>query len=237
MTLFCTTLFRSQCKAVKAVTFSIQYRKCTSWTRSVQRIQLQTLSCGPASCAHLLPWKKEKKKKKYIYVYFAEENTHVSILSCSFRILGDKLKITIILLLQVLRLSWLTFFWVSMSCSVMCQFRRFAGTHYTTRYTNPEYRNFNFINALQRRGKYPHTVRGQHEVSTRWFKYDRDKLWLIYTKIVPVIFEPPCIFENRILIATEREEANGRVSSLCYEERLNIHFANVSRVLRLRWVR
>jgi hypothetical protein len=29
--------------------------------------------------------------------------------------------------------------------------------------------------------------------NTRWFKYDRDKLWLVYTHIVPVIFEPPCI--------------------------------------------
>jgi hypothetical protein len=28
--------------------------------------------------------------------------------------------------------------------------------------------------------------------SIRWFKYDRDKLWLVYTQIVPVIFEPPC---------------------------------------------
>jgi hypothetical protein len=28
---------------------------------------------------------------------------------------------------------------------------------------------------------------------TRWFKYDRDKLWLVYTQIVPVILEPPCI--------------------------------------------
>jgi hypothetical protein len=27
---------------------------------------------------------------------------------------------------------------------------------------------------------------------TRWFKYDRDKLWLVYTQSVPVIFEPPC---------------------------------------------
>jgi hypothetical protein len=27
---------------------------------------------------------------------------------------------------------------------------------------------------------------------TRWFKYDRNKLWLVYTQIVPVIFEPPC---------------------------------------------
>jgi hypothetical protein len=29
-------------------------------------------------------------------------------------------------------------------------------------------------------------------LSTRWFKYNRDKLWLVYTQIVPVIFEPPC---------------------------------------------
>jgi hypothetical protein len=29
---------------------------------------------------------------------------------------------------------------------------------------------------------------------TRWFKYDRDKLWLVYTQIVPVIFESPCIY-------------------------------------------
>jgi hypothetical protein len=27
---------------------------------------------------------------------------------------------------------------------------------------------------------------------TKWFKYDRDKLWLVYTQIVPVIFEPSC---------------------------------------------
>jgi hypothetical protein len=30
--------------------------------------------------------------------------------------------------------------------------------------------------------------------NTRWYKYDRDKLWLVYTQIVPVIFEPPCMF-------------------------------------------
>jgi hypothetical protein len=29
-------------------------------------------------------------------------------------------------------------------------------------------------------------------LNTRWFKYDRDKLWLVYTQIVPVIFERPC---------------------------------------------
>ena len=30
-------------------------------------------------------------------------------------------------------------------------------------------------------------------ISTRWLKYDQDKLWLVYTQIVSVIFEPPCI--------------------------------------------
>jgi hypothetical protein len=34
--------------------------------------------------------------------------------------------------------------------------------------------------------------------NTRWFKYDRDKLWLVYTQIVPVIFEPPCIFVMKL---------------------------------------
>jgi hypothetical protein len=29
-------------------------------------------------------------------------------------------------------------------------------------------------------------------VHKTWFKYDRDKLWLVYTQIVPVIFKPPC---------------------------------------------
>jgi hypothetical protein len=28
--------------------------------------------------------------------------------------------------------------------------------------------------------------------NTRWFKYDRDKLWPVYTQSVPVIFEPLC---------------------------------------------
>jgi hypothetical protein len=38
--------------------------------------------------------------------------------------------------------------------------------------------------------------------STRWFKYDLDKLWLVYTQIVPVIFEPPCILKILIKIRT-----------------------------------
>jgi hypothetical protein len=34
-----------------------------------------------------------------------------------------------------------------------------------------------------------------HLSNTRWSKYDREKLWLVYTQIVPVIFEPPCIWK------------------------------------------
>ena len=32
------------------------------------------------------------------------------------------------------------------------------------------------------------------ESDTRWFEYDRDKMWLVYTQSVPVIFEPPFHF-------------------------------------------
>jgi hypothetical protein len=39
------------------------------------------------------------------------------------------------------------------------------------------------------------------DLCTRWFKYDWDKLWLVYTQIVPVIFEPPCIY-NCIITET-----------------------------------
>jgi hypothetical protein len=31
---------------------------------------------------------------------------------------------------------------------------------------------------------------------TRWFKHDWDKLWLVYTQIIPVIFELPCILRS-----------------------------------------
>ena len=37
--------------------------------------------------------------------------------------------------------------------------------------------------------------------STRWLKYDRDKLWLVYTQIVPVIFELPKlrVYSNSVI--------------------------------------
>jgi hypothetical protein len=37
------------------------------------------------------------------------------------------------------------------------------------------------------------TATRRNVIYSRWFKYDRDKLWLVYTQIVPVIFEPPCV--------------------------------------------
>jgi hypothetical protein len=50
-----------------------------------------------------------------------------------------------------------------------------------------------------------HTVGKPKNQDTRWFKYDRDKLWLVYTQIVPVIFEPPCISH---LVETVRWDRN-----------------------------
>jgi hypothetical protein len=47
-------------------------------------------------------------------------------------------------------------------------------------------------------------------IHTRWFKYDRDKLWLVYTQIVPVIFEPPCVCVCVYWVLTK----NGAVSKV-----------------------
>jgi hypothetical protein len=45
------------------------------------------------------------------------------------------------------------------------------------------------------RASQAHRLRGMISIpTTRWFKYDRDKLWLISTQSVPIIFEPPCIY-------------------------------------------
>ena len=40
------------------------------------------------------------------------------------------------------------------------------------------------------------TIYTNAALSTRWFKYDRDKLWPVYTQSVPVIFEPPCMLRR-----------------------------------------
>jgi hypothetical protein len=49
-----------------------------------------------------------------------------------------------------------------------------------------------------------------NEKYTRWFKYDRDKLWLVYTKIVPVIFEPPFMNVNA---RVEKQKYLNRITS------------------------
>ena len=56
-----------------------------------------------------------------------------------------------------------------------------------------------------------------HSVYTRWFKYDRDKLWLVYTQIVPVIFEPPCIINLSIFgaVAKLKKTSISCVMSVC----------------------
>jgi hypothetical protein len=50
-----------------------------------------------------------------------------------------------------------------------------------------------FTSVVQTRGNIQ--SRDVHQ-NTRWFKYDRDKLWLVYSQIVPVIYEPPCILRT-----------------------------------------
>jgi hypothetical protein len=48
------------------------------------------------------------------------------------------------------------------------------------------------------------------KLHTRWFKYDQDKLWLVYTQIVPVIFEPPCTFYS-----SKSQQAKKGTDQLC----------------------
>jgi hypothetical protein len=49
--------------------------------------------------------------------------------------------------------------------------------------------------------------------STRWFKHDRDKLWLVYTQSVPVIFEPPCNMLSYIKVSGNRIPVVARFSA------------------------
>ena len=57
--------------------------------------------------------------------------------------------------------------------------------------------------------------------STRWFKYDQDKLWLVYTQIVAVIFEPPCvIFLPATMVTWTRLNVTSNlrfVTASCYD--------------------
>jgi hypothetical protein len=53
---------------------------------------------------------------------------------------------------------------------------------------------------------------GSH-VNTRWFKYDRDKLWLVYTQIVPVIFEPPCTVKKAEAFQAVLKDAGSEINA------------------------
>jgi hypothetical protein len=49
------------------------------------------------------------------------------------------------------------------------------------------------------------------DVSTRWFKYDRDDLCVNKSQFVPVIFEPPCMFvRTRYFVSTPGFESRLR---------------------------
>jgi hypothetical protein len=53
---------------------------------------------------------------------------------------------------------------------------------------------------------------------TSWFKYDRDKLWLLYTQIVAVIFEPPCTCKQ--CRTTDSSPADRRLPIAAWECRI-----------------
>ena len=62
---------------------------------------------------------------------------------------------------------------------------------------------------------------------TRWFKYDRDKLWLVYTQIVPVIFEPPCSLYVGYCILCCIIVISFMCFALCYVQLLVLFFYSV----------
>jgi hypothetical protein len=77
---------------------------------------------------------------------------------------------------------------------------QFLLQHKETFTSNTEEHNFNTSNKLKLHKPINNLTLYQEGVyymcirifNTRWFKYDWDKLWLVYTQSVPVIFEPPC---------------------------------------------
>jgi hypothetical protein len=54
----------------------------------------------------------------------------------------------------------------------------------------------------------------QDRQCTRWFKYDRDKLWLVYTQLVPVISGPPCTYKRDSKACSFNHCYRGNVVSL-----------------------
>ena len=49
-----------------------------------------------------------------------------------------------------------------------------------------------------------------HSNDTRWFKYDWDCNRLVYTQIVPVVFEPPCICHTGLLCVQWKTPGDGQ---------------------------
>jgi len=72
-----------------------------------------------------------------------------------------------------------------------------------------------------------------HRKYTRWFKYDRDCLHLFTYKLVPVIFEPPCISKllptrcnvSYLFISIDAVHVSGG-SSAHHQEHTTVHTAS-----------
>jgi hypothetical protein len=67
---------------------------------------------------------------------------------------------------------------------------------------------------------------------TRWFKYDRDKLWLVYTQIVPVISEPTCMY-NDMLKTLPAQLYN--ITSLIYSNNWEMHSKSCIKNTDFQW--
>jgi hypothetical protein len=64
---------------------------------------------------------------------------------------------------------------------------------------------------------------------TRWFKYDRDYLYVNKSQFVPVIFEPACSLQRHLLAFYKPEKRNiktGRIYSNDYAVPSNIWMSN-----------
>jgi hypothetical protein len=76
---------------------------------------------------------------------------------------------------------------------------RFARWITKATHTHSEYLTFFSFPPEQRPRNRATVLRFIYNVSfvqyTRWFKYDRDDLCVNKSRFVPVIFEPPCIFQ------------------------------------------
>jgi len=88
-----------------------------------------------------------------------------------------------------------------------------------------EYHKYTFVFLFSTFHSYQNLIKIEFSRNTGWFKYDRDCLHLFTHKSVPVIFEPPCIFEkysNIILHENPcsgiRVRTDGRAENKTYDE-------------------